>query len=103
VGLAVIVVLAGVLVALLLLYLRRAFASGFPISLYCAAWVYLQVYLFMQQATFWSIAAPGQINRLLLFATFELVLLAINRGQILSMLSRSRAAGLDRRSEQQAA
>ncbi|MCC2976605.1 DUF6418 domain-containing protein [Sphingomonas sp. PL-96] len=94
VGLAVTMALAGVLIALLSLYLRRAFASGFHISLYFAVWAYLQGYLFVQQAAFWSIAAPGQIKRLLLFATFELVLLALNRGQILSLQNRARAARL---------
>lgn len=94
VGVAVAMALAGMLVALLSLYLRRAFASGFPVSLYFAVWAYLQVYLTVQQARFWSIAAPGQLKRMLLFATFELVLLAINRGQIMALVSRGRAASL---------
>ncbi|MEG3166177.1 DUF6418 domain-containing protein [Sphingomonas sp. PB2P19] len=96
VGVAVAMALAGALVALLSLYLRRTFASGFPVSLYFSVWAYLQVYITVQQARFWSIGAPGQLKRMLLFATFELVLLAINRGQILALLSRTRAADLHR-------
>ncbi|RZL85962.1 MAG: hypothetical protein EOP66_00015 [Sphingomonas sp.] len=96
IGVATVMVLAGGLVALLSLYLRRTFASGFPVSLYFAVWAYLQVYLTVQQARFWSIAAPGQLKRMLLFATFELVLLAISRGQMLAIISRDRAVGLHR-------
>jgi hypothetical protein len=96
VGVAIAMALAGTLVALLSLYLRRVFASGFPISLYFAVWAYLQVYLTVQQARLWSIAAPGQVKRMLLFTTFELVLLAINRGQALASASRSLAADLRR-------
>jgi hypothetical protein len=96
VGVGVVMALAGVLVALLSLYLRRAFASGSPISLYFAVWAYLQVYLFVQQARFWSIAAPGQLKRMLLFATFELVLLAIGRGEVRALIARGRAAALNR-------
>nr|WP_239474832.1 DUF6418 domain-containing protein [Sphingomonas sp. BT552] len=91
-GVAVVMTLLGVLIALAALYLRRGFASGFPLTLALAVWTYLQVYFSAQQASLWSIAAPGQINRLLLFVTIELVLLAINRGQLLSTQRRTRAA-----------
>jgi hypothetical protein len=56
-------------------------------------WTFLQVYFSVQQASLWTVAAPGQINRLLLFVTIEIVLLAVNRAQILSALGRDRAAG----------
>ena len=92
VGVAVVMTLLGVLIALAALYLRRGFASGFPLTLALAVWTYLQVYFSAQQASLWSIAAPGQINRLLLFVTIELVLLAINRGQLLSTQRRTKAA-----------
>ena len=83
---------AGWLVAFAALYLRRAFASAFPVSLFFAVWTFLQVYFSAQQASFWAIAAPGQINRLLLFVTLEIILLAVNRGQILVGWDRARAA-----------
>jgi len=92
VGVAVVMALLGGLIALVGLYLRRAFASAFPLSLFFAVWTYLQVYFTVQQASLWSIAAPGQIKRLLLFATIEVVLLAINRGQILNLRARAAAA-----------
>lgn len=93
VGVFVIMGLLGMLVAFAALYLRRGFASGFPLTLFFAVWTYLQIYLCAQQGSFWSIAAPGQINRLLLFVTIEIVLLAFNRAQILAMLCRRRASG----------
>lgn len=93
VGVFVIMGLLGLLVAFAALYLRRGFASGFPLTLFFAVWTYLQIYLCAQQGSFWSIAAPGQINRLLLFVTVEIVLLAFNRAQILAMLGRRRASG----------
>lgn len=92
VGVGIVMALLGVLVALAALYLRRAFASRFPLSLFFAVWTFLQVYFSAQQASLWSIAAPGQIKRLLLFATIEIVLLAVNRAQILSAWQRARAA-----------
>lgn len=92
VGVAVVMALLGGLVAFAALYLRRAFASGFPLSLFFAVWTFLQIYFSVQQASLWSIAAPGQINRLLLFVTIEIVLLAINRAQIRVAWGRARAA-----------
>ncbi|MEG3164809.1 DUF6418 domain-containing protein [Sphingomonas sp. PB2P19] len=91
-GVAAIMAVLGMLVAFAALYLRRAFASGFPLSLFFAVWVFLQIYFSAQQASFWPIAAPGQINRLLLFVTIEIVLLALNRAQVLSAFGRRRAA-----------
>ncbi|WP_261270749.1 DUF6418 domain-containing protein [Sphingomonas sp. LC-1] len=91
-GVAAVMAFLGLLVAFAALYLRRAFASGFPLSLFFAVWTFLQVYFSAQQASLWTIAAPGQINRLLLFATIEIVLLAVNRAQILSYWERARAA-----------
>jgi hypothetical protein len=92
-GVVAIMAFLGILVAFATLYLRRAFASGFPLSLFFAVWTFLQVYFSVQQASLWTVAAPGQINRLLLFVTIEIVLLAVNRAQILSALGRDRAAG----------
>ena len=92
VGVAVVMVVLGVLVAFAALYLRRSFESAFPLSLFFAVWTFLQVYFSAQQASLWSIAAPGQINRLLLFVTIEIILLAINRAQILVGWDRARAA-----------
>ena len=91
-GVAAIMAMLGVLVALAALYLRRGFASGFPLTLFFAVWTFLQVYLSAQQASFWSIAAPGQIKRLLLFATIEIVLFAFNRAQLGAAAGRERAA-----------
>ncbi|MFN3434408.1 MAG: DUF6418 domain-containing protein, partial [Sphingomonas sp.] len=92
VGVGIVMALLGALVACAALYLRRAFASRFPLSLFFAVWTFLQVYFSAQQASLWSIAAPGQVKRLLLFATIEIVLLAINRAQALSGQGRARAA-----------
>ena len=92
VGVGIVMALLGALVAFAALYLRRAFASRFPLSLFFAVWTFLQVYFSAQQASLWSIAAPGQVKRLLLFATIEIVLLAINRAQALSGQGRARAA-----------
>ncbi len=96
VGVAAVMALAGLLLALAALYLRRAFESGFPLSLLFAVWTYLQVYFSVQQASLWPVAAPGQINRVLLFLTIELVLLAVNRAQTMSAFNRARAAGFAR-------
>jgi hypothetical protein len=93
-GVAAVMIVLGLLVAFSALYLRRAFASGFAVSLFFAVWTYLQIYFATQQASLWSIAASGQIKRLLLFVTVEIVILAINRAQILSAASRLRAAAL---------
>ena len=89
---AAIMAFLGVVIAFAALYLRRAFASAFPLSLFFAVWTFLQVYFSAQQASLWSIAAPGQINRLLLFVTVEIILLAVNRAQILVGWDRMRAA-----------
>ncbi len=91
-GVVAVMTFLGILVAFSALYLRRAFASGFPLSLFFAVWTFLQIYFAIQQASLWSIAAPGQINRLLLFVTIEIVLLAINRAQALSAAGRDRSA-----------
>lgn len=92
VGVIVIMGLCAVLVAIASLFLRRALASGFFVSVLFATWVYLQVYFSVQQASLWSVAAPGQINRFLLFVTLELLLLAANRGQIRAMVARAALA-----------
>ena len=92
VGVAAVMACLGLLVAFGALYLRRAFASGFALSLFFAVWTTLQIYFAAQQASLWSIAAPGQVKRLLLFVTIEIMLLAVNRAQNLSGASRRRAA-----------
>lgn len=92
IGVAAVMTFLGLLVAFAALYLRRAFESGFPLSLFFAVWTFLQIYFSVQQASLWSIAAPGQINRLLLFVTIEIVLLAVNRAQLRSAVARGRAA-----------
>lgn len=92
VGVAVVMALSGLLAGFGLLYLLRALTSGFPLSVFFAVWTFLQIYIFVQQASFWSIAAPGQVKRLLLFLTFELGLLALNRAQLLAWRSRQAAA-----------
>jgi len=97
VGVMVVMTLLGLLVAFALLYLRRAFASAFPLSLFFAVWTFLQIYFSVQQASLWTIAAPGQINRLLLFMTVEALLLAVNRGQTIAGIGRDRAAAFARR------
>lgn len=79
VGVAVLMVAAGILVGLAGIYLRRATLSGFPLSLFFAVWTYLQIYFVIQQASLWPVAAPGQINRLLLFLVIEVLLFALNR------------------------
>ena len=87
------VMLAGAaLVAFVSLYLLRAIASGFPVSVAFAVWTYLQVYFALQQASLWPIAAPGQVKRVLLFLTIELVLLAVNRGEALAWRRRASLA-----------
>jgi hypothetical protein len=91
-GVAVVMMLSGLLVGFGLLYLLRALASGFPLSIFFSVWTFLQIYIFVQQASFWSIAAPGQIKRLLLFLTIELGLFAFNRAQSMARRSRQRAA-----------
>jgi hypothetical protein len=96
-GVAAVMALLGVLVAFGALYLRRAFESGFAPSLFFAVWVFLQIYFAVQQASLWTIAAPGQFNRLLLFVTIEIVLLAINRAQLMSSAGRGRALAFTRR------
>jgi len=97
VGVAVVMALLGILVGFAALYLRRGFESRFPISLFFAVWTFLQIYFSVQQASLWTIAAPGQVKRLLLFLTIEIVLLAFNRAQILSASSRNRASAFRQR------
>lgn len=90
-GVMAIMLIGGVVLALAAAYLLRAFASGFPLSLFFAVWTYLQVYFAMQQASLWPVAADGQVKRLLLFLTIELVLLTVNRAQIFSGARRARS------------
>lgn len=92
VGVAVTMALGGLMLAFAALYLLRGFASGFPLTLFFAVWTYLQVYFAMQQASLWPVAADGQVKRLLLFLTIELVLLAVNRGLVLAHRARTGAA-----------
>ncbi|WP_242098482.1 DUF6418 domain-containing protein [Sphingomonas sp. CROZ-RG-20F-R02-07] len=91
-GAAVVMALLGAIMGFAALYLFRAFASAFPLTLLFAVWTYLQVYFAVQQASLWSVAAPGQIKRLLMFLTLEMILLAVNRAQIVAALGRARAA-----------
>ena len=81
VGVAVLMVICGAVMALSAVYLRRALLSAFPLSLFFAVWTYLQVYFAVQQASLWPVAAPGQINRFLLFFVIEVLLFALNRVQ----------------------
>ena len=74
--------LAGLITALAALYLRRALESEFPPSIILAVWTSLQVYLTVQQASLWTVGAPGQLKRFLLFGAFEALLFAFNRGQL---------------------
>ncbi|WBH18082.1 DUF6418 domain-containing protein [Sphingomonas radiodurans] len=91
-GVAAVMTFLGILLALAALFLRRGFASAFPLTLFFAVWTFLQVYVAAQQASLWPIAAPGQVKRLLLFATIEIVLLAFNRAQVTAEAGRERAA-----------
>ena len=84
VGAFVASLLAGLVTALAALYLRRALESEFPLSILLAVWTSLQVYLTVQQASLWTIGAPGQLKRFLLFGAFEALLFAFNRGQLWS-------------------
>ena len=88
--------IGGALLALAALYLLRGFASGFPLTLFFGVWTYLQVYFALQQASLWPVAADGQVKRLLLFLTIELVLLAVNRGIVLADRARGQAQGFPR-------
>lgn len=90
-GVAAVMAILGVMLGVAALYLRRAFASAFPVSLLFAVWAYLQVYFCAQQASLWSVAAPGQVKRLVLFAALEIGLLAITRAQTMAILRRRRA------------
>ena len=80
-GVALLVLAAGAVAALPALYLRRAFASEFPLSIAFAVWTTLQAYILLQQAEAWAMFARGQTRRFLLFLIFEVVLLGFNRGQ----------------------
>ena len=81
-GVTVLMILGGVAAALPALYLRRAFASEFPISIALAILISLQAYIALQQAAVWPLLARGQVNRFLLAAVFETVLLAANWAQL---------------------
>ena len=74
--------------ALPALYLRRAFASEFPLSIVMALWVSLQAYELLQQGALWAIFARGQLRRFLVAVIFEAVLFAFNRAQAASRLVR---------------
>lgn len=80
-GVAVLSLVGGGLAALTALYLRRAFASEFPISIALAVWTTLQSYIFLQQAEAWALFARGQVRRFFLFLIFEVVLFGLNHGQ----------------------
>ena len=82
VGVTMLMVVAGLVLALSALYLRRAFASDFPASIALAILILLQVYIALNQAALWPVLAHGQINRFLLAATFEALLLALNWSQV---------------------
>ncbi len=80
-GVALLMIGGGVATALPALYLRRAFASEFPISIALAILISMQAYITLQQAAVWPLFARGQINRFLLAGVFETVLLATNWAQ----------------------
>ena len=80
-GVALLTAAAGAVAALPALYLRRAFASEFPLSIALALWTSLQAYSLLQQGAVWAIFARGQLRRFLLFFIFEVVLFAANRAQ----------------------
>ncbi len=80
-GVALLMVAAGVIAALPALYLRRAFASEFPLSIVMALWMSLQAYSLLQQGAVWSVFARGQLRRFLVFVIFEVVLFGFNRAQ----------------------
>ena len=71
----------GVVAAVPALYLRRAFASEFPISIVFAILISLQAYIVLQQAAVWPVLARGQINRFLVVAIFEALVVAVNWAQ----------------------
>ena len=80
-GVALLMVAAGVIAALPALYLRRAFASEFPLSIVMALWMSLQAYSLLQQGAAWAVFARGQLRRFLVFVIFEVVLFGFNRAQ----------------------
>lgn len=80
-GVVVLSLAGGGLAALAALYLRRAFASEFPVSIALAVWTTLQAYIFLQQAEAWALFARGQVRRFFLFLIFEVVLFGLNHGQ----------------------
>jgi hypothetical protein len=80
-GVAILMIVGGAATALPALYLRRAFASEFPISIAMAILISLQAYMVLQQAALWPLFARGQVNRFLLAATLETLILAANWAQ----------------------
>lgn len=81
VGLTILMVLAGGLLALFSLFLYRAFLSEFPLSIVMAGWASLQFGMAVQQASLWAIFATGQCRRFFLFIVLETCLAALNRGE----------------------
>ena len=92
-GVAAAMMVAGVLAALSALFLLRTLAYGLPVTLFFSVWTYLQTYFVVQQAALWPVAAPGQWKRFLLFAVIELLILALNRGQIMRLTEAARVHG----------
>jgi hypothetical protein len=92
VGVELLMVLGGVLTALPALYLRRAMASQFPLSVALALWMSLQCYMVLQQAALWPVFSIGSLRRLLLIAVFEIVLFGFNRALTGSRRARPFAA-----------
>jgi hypothetical protein len=81
VGVMILMVLAGGLLALFSLFLYRAFLSEFPLSIIMAGWASLQFGMAVQQASLWAIFAAGQWRRFFLFIVLETCLAALNRGE----------------------
>ena len=81
VGVEILMVLGGALAALPALYLRRAFASQFPLSVALGLYMSLQVYTALQQAALWPVLSIGSLRRFLLIFVFELLLFGLNRMQ----------------------
>lgn len=91
VGVAVLMAVAGVTIALCAAYLQRSFLSGFPPSMFFAVWTYLVLSYAFQQASLWTAASPGQLKRFLLFFVIEMLLFALNRAGQRNTRQRSRA------------
>ena len=84
-------VAGGVAAALPALYLRRAFASEFPVSIALAILISMQAYITLQQAAVWPLLARGQVNRFLLAGVFETFILAMNWAQTQGLKPRNSA------------